>query len=167
MTTGTGTAAAPGVEDDAAPHLVVGVDGSPAAAEAARWASQLAARLGARVVAIAVAVPQPLVAPGVDIGVAATTLDLPAVEEGVRARCRQWLDEAVAGLPGEVVGRVERRVEVGDPTTALLDAAREATMLVLGNHRHGGVAGALLGSVAQQCTHRARCPLVLVPGPTT
>lgn len=57
----------------------------------------------------------------------------------------------------------EGRVVHGDPKEVLLAQARDAAMLVLGNHRHGRVAGALLGSVALSCAHHAGCPVVLVP----
>jgi nucleotide-binding universal stress UspA family protein len=54
---------------------------------------------------------------------------------------------------------------VGDAADALLEAARGADLLVLGNHRRGTLTGALVGSVAQYCVQHAACPLVLVPAP--
>jgi nucleotide-binding universal stress UspA family protein len=58
-------------------------------------------------------------------------------------------------------------LEQGDPAEVLVEHARHAEMLVLGNHGRGALAGALVGSVAQRCAQRAPCPLVLVPLPPT
>jgi nucleotide-binding universal stress UspA family protein len=48
------------------------------------------------------------------------------------------------------------------PTT-LLRYAAESSMLVIGTHRRGIVAGNLWGSVAQDVLWRAECPIVVVP----
>jgi nucleotide-binding universal stress UspA family protein len=68
-------------------------------------------------------------------------------------------------LPADARQVVDRQVRRGDAATELLTAARDADLLVLGNHGRGGIVGALVGSVAQRCAHHAGCPLVLVPAP--
>ena len=57
------------------------------------------------------------------------------------------------------------RVEARNPADALLDAARDAGLLVVGTRGHGGFKGLLLGSVSQQASHHAPCPVVIVPPP--
>lgn len=47
----------------------------------------------------------------------------------------------------------------------LLDHSLQADVLVLGNHARSAWAEVLLGSVAQRCARRARCPVVLVSDP--
>ena len=47
--------------------------------------------------------------------------------------------------------------------TALLQAAKDTDLLVIGRRGHGGFMGLLLGSVAQHVAHHAPCPVVLVP----
>lgn len=47
----------------------------------------------------------------------------------------------------------------------LAAAAEGAQLLVLGSRGRGGFAGLLLGSIGHQCVGRARCPVVVVPGP--
>lgn len=143
--------------------LVVGIDGSTASIVALRWAAEHACRTGARVVAIAASEPTPLVtAPDMLSGVMIPdTVD----DEQLAAEADRWLTDAIATLPPEVRPAVEQRVAHGDATTVLLQAAGDADLLVLGNHGRGPLAGALLGSVAQQCVQHATCPLVLVPAP--
>jgi nucleotide-binding universal stress UspA family protein len=83
------------------------------------------------------------------------------VEAAVRERLERALGEHPAGPDREVRGLVER----GDPATVLLDHARGAEALVLGNSGRGALAGAIVGSVAQRCVHSAQYPVVLVRTP--
>jgi nucleotide-binding universal stress UspA family protein len=57
---------------------------------------------------------------------------------------------------------VLRQVTFGHPRTALLDAAAEAQLIVVGNRGRGGISGMLLGSVAQAIIHHAPCPVGVV-----
>lgn len=52
--------------------------------------------------------------------------------------------------------------EVDSPARALVEASREASLVVLGSRGHGQVVGALLGSVAFNVAARAECPVVVV-----
>jgi nucleotide-binding universal stress UspA family protein len=54
-------------------------------------------------------------------------------------------------------------VREGAPARVLLEAASDADLLVIGSRGLGGFRGLLLGSVGQQCTHHAPCPVVIVP----
>jgi nucleotide-binding universal stress UspA family protein len=49
------------------------------------------------------------------------------------------------------------------PARALVRAASDADLLVVGSRGRGGFKGVLLGSVSQQCARQAPCPLVIVP----
>ncbi|MFE2374535.1 universal stress protein [Streptomyces sp. NPDC059398] len=81
-----------------------------------------------------------------------------------RHQAQQWLDEAVAGA----VAR-HRDVPVRSPAVegpggdVLVEAGREAGLLVIGGHsRHGEPVGGL-GHIGHRVLHRADCTVVLVP----
>ena len=51
----------------------------------------------------------------------------------------------------------------GLPAEAILGVAKDADMIVVGSRGAGGFRKLLLGSVASQVTHHARCPVVVIP----
>jgi nucleotide-binding universal stress UspA family protein len=53
---------------------------------------------------------------------------------------------------------------VGDPADRLLEAARDADLLVVGYRGRGGFAGLRLGSVGRRVATHATCPVVVVRG---
>ena len=57
---------------------------------------------------------------------------------------------------------VEGVVLEGAAAEKLLQRAENADLLVVGHRGHGGFANLLLGSVAQQCSVHATCPVVIV-----
>jgi nucleotide-binding universal stress UspA family protein len=77
---------------------------------------------------------------------------------------RTLLSDAVVALAGrEDRPAVDERLVEGDAAHALLDAARDAALLVVGARRNGVIHGTLFGSVSQRCAIHARCPVVVVP----
>lgn len=139
-------------------ELVVGIDGSEPSKAALRWAVRQAELVRGRVRAVA-AWRQPTVAAAPD-GTAA----MPVVsDDDLEAQARHWIDDALAELPGNTADLVASSVEEGDPGSVLLDHGSNAELLILGNKSRGAIAGAIAGSVALHCVHRARRPIVLVP----
>ena len=133
-------------------RIVVGVDKSDSARAALAWAVRQAGLTGAEVDAVAAWLP-PL-----QFGWA------PQYEgPGPREAAEAALDEAIADVGQEALGVVIRPVVVRDNAArALLDAAKDADLLVVGSRGHSGFTEALLGSVGQHCVHHARCPVVVV-----
>jgi nucleotide-binding universal stress UspA family protein len=137
------------------PLIVAGVDGSAPSREALHWAVRQAELTGASVDAV-IAWQYPLMAAGygwVPSGIDETDY------EGLAAK---KLDEAVSAVnppPGVSVRQV---VVEGNAAQAILDTAKHADLLVMGNRGHGGFADALIGSVSVNCLHHATCPVVIV-----
>ena len=87
-------------------------------------------------------------------------------EETYRSGARKMAEDELAevlGANGEVTHGVELRE--GNAAEALIEASRDASMLVVGSRGRGGFTKLLLGSVSQQCAGHARCPVVIVREP--
>ncbi|GAB1692946.1 universal stress protein [Krasilnikovia sp. M28-CT-15] len=137
----------------AVPRIVVGVDGSATSRKALRWALGQAIAIGGLVEAvIAWEVPD-------SFGVGPTVRD----GEDLAGTAHQRLADAISEVSAAFAGiPVQRQVLRGHPAEVILDRAKDADLLVVGSHGHGGFAGALLGSVSQSCVHHATCPVVVV-----
>jgi nucleotide-binding universal stress UspA family protein len=51
----------------------------------------------------------------------------------------------------------------GIPAEELVNASKDADMIVVGSRGAGGFARLLLGSVGSQVVHHAHCPIVIIP----
>jgi nucleotide-binding universal stress UspA family protein len=149
-------------------RIIVGVDGSDGARVALEWAVGEARLRGARLVAVHTWQMPPVGAGAADpfgTGAAAFNPSLDAdLMERVEAGAKQLLEREIAAVDTSSI-EVERLVEARSAADALLDAARGADLLVVGTRGHGGFKGLLLGSVSQQASHHAPCPVVIVPPP--
>lgn len=134
--------------------IVVGVDGSDSSVNAFRWALNEARLRSARVrVVLAWSYPQVST-----YHEAKHVLDVPFAEDAAA-----FLDQVVAATAPAAEGlEIERKVVEGQAAPALVEAARDASMLVVGSRGLGGFSGLLLGSVSQQCAHYATCAVVIV-----
>ena len=137
--------------------VVVGVDGSPESVAALRWAARYATATGARVRAL-LAWHYPGAVGGPPTGVAPE-----AVHDQTEAQMHETLDAAIAkAYQGQEAAAVEKDTVYGHPAQALVEASREADLLVVGHQGHGGFAGMLVGSVSIHCVTGAFCPVVVV-----
>jgi len=141
--------------------IIVGVDGSHDAQRALEWAMREAAARRAPLTVMTV--HQVSVS-----GWIAAPVFLPVAEPTVE-HARRAAEEAVAkaaaqlGEPQPVP--VTIRTVTGFPAQGLIEASRDADLLVVGSRGHGGFARLMLGSVSDQVMHHAHCPVVVVPGP--
>ena len=131
------------------PHRVlVGVDGSEGSDRALAWAAAEAERSGA-ILQVVTAFK-----PGYEF----------ITPDEVRKSMLQVIDRAtsqVAALAPTV--KVEGDYHEGPPAEVLINAGHHADLLVVGSRGQGGFRGLLLGSVSQQCSLHADCPVVIVP----
>lgn len=89
--------------------------------------------------------------------------DDPARTEQVREAAQQEADKVLAGLTGPRPDAVTVRAVHGFPTDELINAGKDADMIVLGSRGAGGFARLLMGSVASQVSQHAYCPVLIVP----
>ena len=138
-------------------RIVVGVDGTVADGPVIAWAAREARQRGATVELVhALHLPKPARDP---LGLATLGLD----HEALRIEAR-----AVLAVAGELVRehaanvRVEIGLSDGPAVIALVDASKDALMLVVGARHATGLSGVVTGSVANGVLHRAPCPVVIV-----
>jgi len=136
--------------------IVVGMDGSKGSAQALRWALEEARLRGTEVRAC-------FVVDRIYTEPEWASLIIPSADELLREG-KRLLANAVTKVEGGEDVRQEVLIGEGHgPAKALLDAASDADMLVVGSRGRGGFQGLLLGSVSQQVLHHAKCPVVVVP----
>lgn len=133
-------------------RIVVGVDGSPASAQALRWAVSIARLSGQEVHAVSAWMAPTAYGWGPIID------DIDWEENG-----RTVLAQAVDGaLDGADPAPVRQEVVRGHPAQVLMDAAHDAALLVVGNRGRGGFTGMLLGSVSQHVIAHSPCAVLVV-----
>jgi nucleotide-binding universal stress UspA family protein len=138
-------------------RIVVGVDGSETAELATRWAATEARCRGASLELVA-AWEVPTNTYG--FGMAPITED---IVKGLQQAAEEIVGNAIDVVRDET-GDIDVTTTVveGQAARVLLDAARDADLLVVGSRGLGGFRELLLGSVSQQCAHYAACPVVIV-----
>ncbi len=138
--------------------IVVGVDGSEESRAALRWAVEEARLRKAAVFAVHAWWAVPELEPGT-----------PVLDEDWERLRDQEAERFVREFVEHTLGATRARVEITavpvqgvTASAALLEAARDADLLVVGSRGVGGFKGLLLGSVGQQCLQHAGCPVVIV-----
>jgi len=135
------------------PLVVVGVDGSASGLRAVRWAAPRASEMEAVLqILVAWLSPTPMIPALVD-----------GHEDG-SARAYEYAQRAEQVASDEAPElAIETKVIELPPIQALMDASRNADLLVVGRRGLGGLRGLLLGSVSQHCAEHAHCPVVIIP----
>ncbi|MFH9956962.1 universal stress protein [Streptomyces roseolus] len=138
-------------------RIVVGVDGSGPSLKALKWAAGQAALTGDALHAV-ISWEYP----------ASWATLMPGVppEFDPERLAKQILDQSLAeALTPEQAAATTRTVVSGNPAQALIDQARGAELLVVGDRGHSGFKAAVLGSVSTNVTQHAPCPVVVVRTP--
>jgi nucleotide-binding universal stress UspA family protein len=137
--------------------IVVGVDGSTGSLAALAFALEEGLTRGSTVEVMTTWLLGPALS---DIGTATSA----AEEQETAQRCQdEALAEVLSGFP--VRPTISRVVLQSYGGHALVEAAHDAALLVVGSGRKSILARALLGSVSGYCVRHARVPVVVVPDP--
>lgn len=137
------------------PHpIVVGIDASADSERGVAWAAHEARTQGLPLRLLHALPPLH------------TDVPLTASDERVLwESAKRLVDKARASLdPASGVSATSDVVD-GLPARALIEASREAELVVLGARGHHALSGLLLGSVSQQVCAHAHCPVVVVREP--
>ena len=134
-------------------RIVVGVDGSPSSHQALRWAARQAKLTGASLQVV-------------------TSWEYPTsygwappypADFDPAGDAKRDLEMTVAEVLGDHHGiDIDLTVAEGRAAQVLLEAARGASLLVVGSRGHGEFTGMLLGSVSEHCVGHAPCPVTVV-----
>ena len=130
--------------------IVVGIDGSDAAINAAKWAvtEAISRDIPLRLVH-AIPERQPDAPAGDD------SLDIEYGETALRVAC------AALHAMGEQV-KLETELVHGSPKSVLVDESRHAAMICIGSVGIGQVARRVLGSTADSVAQNAHCPVAVI-----
>jgi len=143
-------------------RVLVGVDGSPASAAAARWAAQAVGDGGEVVVLYAIGTA--LI--GQAARSAATGLGIfPHEKGGPKEEARRVLDQWCLPLRDSGV-RYRTVVSDADPVRALIHHGRreDADLIVIGHQGDTGVLHRLVQGLSDHLIDHAKRPVVVVPG---
>jgi nucleotide-binding universal stress UspA family protein len=134
--------------------IVVGTDGSSGSIHAMRWAHHEAALRQE---------PLHVVLAWSFLSQHYMALDVPFDPGYSEDDAREALTSYVTDAFGDDASvPIHQHTILDLPGRALTEAARHASMLVVGARGRGGFAGLMLGSVSHHCLHHAPCPVVVV-----
>lgn len=139
---------------------VVGIDGSETAIDALRWATRHAIARHAEIDAVGAFQVPPLLA------VFSAKRGFGVDEVGIGATTAHEIDVALERVAGEVEPgqvTVQPVVVEGEAAHELVDAARDADLLVVGRAGSGGLRNHIFGSVSRYCATHSDTPVVVVP----
>ena len=133
------------------PRIVAGIDGSPSSLAALEWAARQADLTRSALVVVATwHLPS-----GYAVGAFNDDYD-PAAD------MQRVLDDSLPAIQQRHHAlRVTGQVIEGYPGPALVDASRDADLLVVGCRGHSALADIILGSVSMHCATHAHCPVLV------
>ncbi len=138
-------------------RIVVGTDGSASSATAVAWAARQAEGTGATVEAVMAWDWMTTYGWGFVI-----PPDLDPRADSART-LEHELAPARAAHPAVVI---ESNLVEGPAAQLLVERSSDADLLVVGSRGHGGLVGAIIGSVSEYCVSHARCPVLVMHGPS-
>ena len=141
------------------PGIIVGVDGSHGAHRALDWAMKQAAAKHAHLTVVTVHEVPVSGWTGNPIILGA---DVPELEK-TRQAAQDMVAKATSQLGESRPASVTVHAVNGFPAEELINASRDADLVVVGSRGAGGFTRLLMGSVSNQVVHHTHCPVVVVP----
>lgn len=135
--------------------VVVGYDGSPGSQAALEWAAQTARQQG-KTLTLLYSVNLATL-PARDV----TQLE-PSVEQAAKSLVAEGSDRAGATLD---TSHIVTTYWIGSAAGQLIEASRDADLVVVGSRARGRILAGLLGSTSYAVAAHAHCPVVVVRGP--
>jgi nucleotide-binding universal stress UspA family protein len=139
--------------------ITVGIDGSYGAHRALEWAMKEAAARHARLTVLTVHQVAANAWTGTPIILWADAPELQNASDAAQEAVAKAATELGESRPASVTVQAVN----GFAAQELIDASRDADLMVVGSRGSGGFARLLMGSVSNQVVHHAHCPVVVVP----
>jgi nucleotide-binding universal stress UspA family protein len=140
------------------PGITVGIDGSEHSVKALEWAIREAAVQHSPVTVLTVHVVPMDGWTGSPYTLPIDATDLKKAEQ----TAEEMTLKVTSQLGGTQPASVKVRAVSGFPAQELIEASRDADLIVVGSRGSGGFTKLLLGSVSSQVVHHAHCPVVVV-----
>ncbi|MCD4532488.1 universal stress protein [Nocardioides sp. cx-169] len=144
------------------PLIIVGNDGSKAAEPALHWALQHARAVGGTVQVVRGWSMRTAPRPETQ-----TFGHIPPIDDFETAVLKDLEHDCAEVVADYADVEVEYLARRGPAANALLDCAAEADLIVVGARGLGGFQGLALGSVSDQVSRHAACPVVIVRNDTS
>jgi nucleotide-binding universal stress UspA family protein len=142
------------------PRIVAGIDGSSHSIHVLEWAIKQGALQHAAVTVLTVH----LVPANPWTGNPTILSGEPEELEALRQAAEEMTQKVASQLDGSRPESITVWAVAGFPAEELIDASRDADLLVVGARGAGGFARLLMGSVSSQVVYHAHCPVVVVRG---
>lgn len=141
------------------PGIVVGLDGSRHSEEALAWAIKEAALRHTPLTALAIHPVERSIWTGNPVTYQADEAELDKIRQAAEELVQKAFDQLSLAAPEPVTVRTIN----GFPAEELINASRDANMVVVGSRGGGGFSRLALGSVSSQVAAHASCPVVVIP----
>lgn len=143
-------------ESETPQYVVAGIDESDHSTKAAQWAAQYASDHGLELRLVH----------GLNFPANAALVS-PVPVKDAKARAygygNKLLDSAREALAADHPQlAITTEVDEVSAAVALIESSKQAQLLVVGSHGHGGFSGLLIGSITYKVATHASCPVVIV-----